>query len=174
MAPLLYAHQFGFRRGHSTQQAIISLIDKITKAINTNDIVISVFINLKKAFDCVPTDILLAKLQAYGIRGDYINWFKSYLTDRTQYVHFNGENSSECTLQCGVPQGSILGPLFFKLTLNVDRTFYMIFHRTRIKTDDLSLRIGQGTLKETSQHKYLGLIIDNKLNWSAHISHVKK
>ena len=49
----------------------------------------------------------------------------------------------------------------------------MIFHRTRIKTDELSLRIGQGTLKETSQHKYLGLIIDNKLNWSAHISHVK-
>ena len=60
-----------------------------------------------------------------------------------------------------------------KLTLNVDKTFYMIFHRTRIKTDELSLRIGQGTLKETSHHKYLGLIIDNKLNWSAHISHVK-
>ena len=58
------------------------------------------------------------------------------------------------------------------LTLNVDETFYMIFHRTRIKTDKLSLTIGQGTLKETSQHKYLGLIIDNKLNWSAHISHV--
>ena len=115
---ILYAHQFGFRRGHSTQQAIISLIDKITKAINTNDIVISVFIDLKKAFDCVPTDILLAKLQAYGIRGDYINWFKSYLTDRTQYVHFNGENSAECTLQCGVPQGSILGPLFFIIFVN--------------------------------------------------------
>ena len=57
-----------------------------------------------------------------------------------------------------------------KLTLNVDRTIYMIFHRTRIKTDKLSLTIGQGTLKETSQHKYLGLITDNKLNWSAHIS----
>ena len=59
------------------------------------------------------------------------------------------------------------------LTLNVDKIFYMIFHRIRIKTDKLSLTIGQGTLKKTSPHKYLGLIIDNKLNWSAHISHVK-
>ena len=59
-----------------------------------------------------------------------------------------------------------------KLTLNVDKTFHIIFHRPRIKTDKLSLRIGQGTLKETSQHKYLGTIA-NKLNWSAHISHVK-
>ena len=120
---ILYAHQFGFRRGHSTQQVIISLIDKITKTINTNDIVISVFIDFKKAFDCVPTgptDILFAKLQAYGIRGDYmyINWFNSNLTDRTQYVHFNGENSVECTLQCGVPQGSILGPPFFIIFVN--------------------------------------------------------
>ena len=76
------------------------------------------FIDLKKAFDCVSTDILLAKLQTHSIRGDYINWFKSYLTGRTQFVHFNGENSDECTLQCGVPQGSILGPLFFIIFVN--------------------------------------------------------
>ena len=55
---------------------IISLIDKITKAVNSNDIVISVFIDLKKAFDCVPTDILLVKLRTYGIRGENINWSK--------------------------------------------------------------------------------------------------
>ena len=59
---ILYAHQYGFRRGHSTQQAIITLIDKITKSVNSDDFVISVFIDLKKAFDCVPTNILLAKL----------------------------------------------------------------------------------------------------------------
>ena len=79
---ILYAHQYGFRRGHSTQQAIITLINKITKSVNSDDVVISVFIDLKKGFDCVPTNILLAKLQAYGIRGDYIKWFRSYLTDR--------------------------------------------------------------------------------------------
>ena len=54
-------------------------------------IAISVFIDLKKTFDYVPTNILLAKLQSYGIGGDFIKWFKSYLTDRTQYVNFNGE-----------------------------------------------------------------------------------
>ena len=91
----LFAHQYGLRRGHSTQQAIITLIDKITKSVNSDDFVISVFIDLKKAFDCVPTNILLAKLQAYGIRGDCIKWFKSYLTDRAQYVNFNGEQSAE-------------------------------------------------------------------------------
>ena len=115
---ILYAHQYGFRREHSTQQAIITLIDKITKSVNSDYFVISVFIDLKKAFDCVPTNILLAKLQAYGIRGDCIKWFKSYLTDRTQYVNFNGEQSAEHTLKFGVPQGSILGPLFFIIFVN--------------------------------------------------------
>ena len=115
---ILYAHQFGFRRGHSTQQAIITLINKITKSVNSDDFVISVFIDLKKAVDCVPTNILLAKLQAYGIRGDYIEWFRSYLTDRKQYANFNGEESVEHTLKCGVPQGSIIGPLFFIIFVN--------------------------------------------------------
>ena len=215
---ILYAHQFGFHRGHSTHQAIISLIEEITKAISTNDIVISVFIDLKKAFDCVPTDILLAKLQAYGIRGDYTNWLKSYLTDRTQYVHLMAKIQLNVPFNVVFHKDPYLGPYFLlfllmicsislmyclmyynyaddtciylkgsditalfdllnvelnslyewlntnKLTLNVDKTFYMIFHKIRIKTDELSLRIGQGTLKETSQHKYLGSIIDNKLN----------
>ena len=61
---ILYVYQYGFRRGHYTQQAIITLIDKITKSVNSDDLVISVFIDLKKAFDCVPTNILPAKLQA--------------------------------------------------------------------------------------------------------------
>ena len=208
---MLYADQYGFRRGHSTHQVIITLIDKTAKSVNSDDFVISVFIDLKKAFDCVPINILLAKLQAYGIRGDYIKRFRSYLTDRTQYVNFNGDESAEYTLKCGVPQGSIIGPLFFiifvndmfnvsnvlfnvlyaddtciyisgsdinalfdvlnieltallkwlnanRLTLNVDKTFYMLFHRKRIKTDNLKLTIGQGTLKQTSQCKYLTFI----------------
>ena len=68
---------------------------------------------------CFNNNILLAKLQAYGIRGDYIKWFRSYLTDHTQYVNFNGEESAEHTLKCGVPQGAILGPLYFLLSLSM-------------------------------------------------------
>ena len=194
--------------------------------------VISVFIHLIEAFDFVPTNILLAKFQfqAYGIRGDYIKWFQSYLTDRTQYVNFNGEEFAEHTLKCGVPQGSILGPIFFiifvndmfnvsnvlfnvlyaddtciyisgsdinalfgvlniefaaqlewlnanRLTLNVDKILYMLFHRKHIKSGNLKLTIGQGSqceyLGQISQCKYLGLIIDNKLNWAADIAHIK-
>ena len=66
---ILYAHQYGFRRGHSTDH---HLDRKITKFVNSDDFVISVFIDLMKAFDLVPTNILLAKLQAYGYRGNYI------------------------------------------------------------------------------------------------------
>ena len=220
----LYAHQYVFRRGHSTQQAIITLIDKITKSVNSDDFVISVFIDLKKPLTVFqPTYCWLSCSHTVL---EVIKWFRSYLTDRTQYVNFNGEESAEHTLKCGVPQGSILGPLFFiifvndmfnvsnvlfnvlyaddtciyisgsdinalfdvlnielasllewlnanRLTLNVDKTFYMLFHRERIKIDNLKLTIGQGTLKQTSQCKYLGLVIDNKLNWAAYIAHVK-
>ena len=117
---ILHAHQYGFRLRHSTQQVIITLIKKITKSVNSDDFVISVFINLKKAFDCVLT-ILQAKLQAYGIRGDYIKWIKSYLTDRTQYVNFNKH-----TLKCGVLQGLILGP-FFSLSLLMKCLMFPMF-----------------------------------------------
>ena len=81
---ILYDYQFGFRPKHSTQQAIITLIDKITKSLDNGDIVISLFIDLKKAFDTVDHRILLRKLYAYGIRGTMLKWIESYLSGRTQ------------------------------------------------------------------------------------------
>ena len=82
---ILYDYQFGFRPKHSTQQAIITLIDKITKSLENGDIVISLFIDLKKAFDTVDHRILLRKLYAYGIRGTMLKWIESYVSGRTQY-----------------------------------------------------------------------------------------
>ena len=115
---IFYQHQFGFREKHSTQQAIISLVEKITGAWESGDMAIGVFLDLKKAFDTVPHDILLKKLYAYGIRGIALKLMKSYLTDRTQYVIYDGMQSTTLPISCGVPQGSILGPLLFIITMN--------------------------------------------------------
>ena len=115
---LFYRHQFGFREKHSTQQAIISLVEKITAAWEAGDIAIGVFLDFKKAFDTVPHDILLKTLYAYGIRGPALKLLKSYLSDRTQYVIYDGIQSTTLPISCGVPQGSILGPLLFIITMN--------------------------------------------------------
>ena len=76
------------------------------------------FIDLQKAFDTVNHDILLSKLEHYGIRGTPFVWFQSYLFNRYQYVSINGENSNLMKITCGVTQGSVLGPLLFLLFIN--------------------------------------------------------
>ena len=223
----MYKYQFGFREKPSTQQAIISLVDKITESWDTGNIVIGVFLNLKKAFDTVSHDILLKKMYAYGIRGNAFKLLKSYLTGRTQYVIYDGVQSTTLPIKCGVPQGSILGLLLYicsmndignisdflytilyaddtsvllngnnysnlikllnseleklsiwlksnKLTLNVQKTYYMVFHRSRIKTDTHAvITMDNVCLQRTDSFKYLGVIINHKLNWIQHIDYVK-
>ena len=100
---ILYQNQFGFRQGHSTHHALIALVDKITKSLDNRDIVIGVFLDLKKAFDTVNHKILLKKLYHYGINGNLFKWFESYLTNRSQYVLFNGSKSDIRDVTCGVP-----------------------------------------------------------------------
>ncbi len=224
---IIYKYQFGFRQKHSTQQAIITLVEKITKSLDTGDIVIGVFLDLKKAFDTVDHSILLNKLHAYGIRGNILNWFASYLSERSQYVIYDGSKSEVHSVKCGVPQGSILGPLLFiiymndicnvskvlftllyaddtcvimqdknihnlirilncelkllstwlkanKLSLNAEKTYYLIFHRARLKADGQpNLYMNGCPLNKTSHLKYLGVIVDHKLNWIQHITYVK-
>ena len=77
-----------------------------------------VFIDLRKAFDTVNHEILLVKLEHYGIRGNMLNWFQSYLSNRKQYVSFNGHSTELLEINCGVPQASVLGPLLFLIYIN--------------------------------------------------------
>ena len=109
----MYKHQFGFRVKHSTQRAINSLVEKITRSCDTGDIVIGVFLDLKKTFVTVLHDILLKKMYACGIGGNAFKLLKSYLTGRTQYVIYDGVQSTTLPIKCGVPHGSIFGPLLF-------------------------------------------------------------
>ena len=102
----------------STSMAIMELVENIANAMDNGKFTISVFIDLKNAFDTVDHSILVTKLDHYGIRGVAKQWLSSYLEKRKQYVCFNGTDSDFLPIACGVPQGSILGPSLFLLYVN--------------------------------------------------------
>ena len=108
---ILCNNQYGFRKNHSTAYALVQIYDKLSDAIDHGKVTWCLFIDLSKAFDTMNHDILLAKLEFYGVRGVALQWFKRYLSGRTQFVQYNSYNSSSEYIKCGVPQGSILGPL---------------------------------------------------------------
>ena len=220
---ILINNQFGFRRLHSSYMALMFMMDKITNAIDNGDYVIGIFLDFSKAFDTVNHGILLEKLCHYGIRGHALDWFRSYLSNRKQFVTYNGTVSSTKTITCGVPQGSILGPLLFliyindlynvclesvpilfaddtnlfysgsnietlvrsindelsnistwlktnKLSLNVKKTHYMIFHRKKAVMPNLKIQIDNQDIDQVYKTKFLGVVIDWKLTWKDHIA----
>ena len=132
---ILFPHQYGFRKNHSTTYAVMELVTNILKAKDKQKSTLSVFLDLSKAFDTVGHAILLRKLEFYGIRGIALKWFCNYLTNRKQFVIYNNENSNTQVISCGVPRGSVLGPLLFLVYIN-DMSNCLHYSKTILFADD--------------------------------------
>ena len=225
---ILFINQFGFRKKSSTIHALLEITERIRETMDKGKYGCGVFIDLKKAFDTVNHDILLTKLEHYGIRNNILAWFKSYLSDRKQYVYFNGKSSEILSITCGVPQGSVLGPLLFllyindlpniskklnfflfaddtnlyyesddllelektmnhelkqlslwlnvnRLALNIAKTNFVIFRGFRKPSNhNVTLLMNKKAIEQKSYIKYLGILIDEHLNWKEHISSTTK
>ena len=218
---ILNKYQFGFRKGHSTEQAILEITENMKTFIDDGLITCAVFIDFSKAFDTVNHKILLAKLSKYGIRGHSLEWLNSYLTNRRQFVKVQNEKSSLLPISCGVPQGSTLGPLLFlvyindiincssilsfrlsaddtnifftnrdqrelevvmnrelkkffdycvlnKLSVNRNKTNFMLITSSKKKRINIKIH----NIEQKNCIKYLGIYLDEHINWKSQIAHV--
>ena len=113
---LLETFQSAYKKGHSTETALTRINDDLLRAMDDNACVILVLLDLSAAFDTVDHQLLLTRLKyRYGVRGTALAWMRSYLSNRLQYARVANDCSSKHKLACGVPQGSVLGPILYSM-----------------------------------------------------------
>lgn len=148
---LLHKTQSGFRPNHSCESALLSMVDSWLSALDNDKLVGVLFIDFQKAFDLVDHEILLSKLKLYGLSEETYAWFKTYLTQRRQFVSISDIKSNLKPITCGVPQGSILGPLLFLLFIN-DLPLYTEGVNAELYADDTTLFDVQNSLTDVEQN----------------------
>ena len=144
---ILYKYQYGFRENHSTDHALIEMIDNIKLSVDDKKLAGGIFVDLTKAFDTVNHNILLEKLKIMGFRGIPYKLLESYLTNRLQYVQLGNSKSRLLPIKCGVPQGSVLGPLLFILYIN-DLANCCLHGKITIFADDTAIYFECSTMDD--------------------------
>ena len=158
----IHNQQFGFRQQHPTYHALINMTENIKNALDYGNIGFGVFVDLQKALDTVDHQILSAKLNQYGICGISNDWFKSYLSNRNQYVSINGYESGLAALNCCIPQGSALGPVLFLLHIN-DLNQAIKFCKVHHFADDTNLLCLSNSIKKLN--KLVNADLKHLANW---------
>ena len=158
----LFEMQYGFRPGRSCEHALLNAQNTLLQSLNNRQVSLLLLIDFSKAFDMVDHAVLLRKLHHYGIRGPALTWLKSYLSNRKQFVSVNNSDSKTMEIAYGVPQGSILGPLFFIIYIN-DIPGIAKFAKFILYADDANIIVTADTIEEV----YIQLLnlITNLVKW---------
>ena len=148
---VLYEKQFGFQNQHSTNHALIEITEKLKQGCDSGKFTCGVFLDFQNTFDTVNHDILLKKLDYYGICYKSNKWLRPFIEDRKQYTTINNARSTDKAISIGVPQESILGPILFILFINRFHKaieFFKVHHFA----DDTSLLLTEDSLKKLDKH----------------------